>query len=277
MLSFKNLDHRIIFFYAFFVYLLINGAFLFYFPYQKPLMILFWIGLLILDKTHKKYLIMSGLFALFLALEVYLYYFYHGNHKFLGFYLSVLMFLSFIATKEEDFIKNQSKFMLSFIMAVAVTQKLFVKEYTSGEYLNYMFMSGYFFEPLKVFEAYATYVNTNKQLLTDLLTIETVNKAHVRYFFPNQLAWFKLFSWLIIVSELAFVGLLFLKNKAVKYVSILIILVLIGLTIKETGFLAFLFLMLFLTLDKQDYVYKYTFLSMYLITLVLIVTKIGYH
>lgn len=185
--------------------------------------------------------LLLGIVSLQALITFYLKFYIDGNHSFVFFYLGViLIFTHLYIENRENILKKNTFWMLAIIMFFGVIQKLISPTFMSGDFMNFMFVDDYLFRMSKLIPSLNAYFTSNVETIEPFLNTKPSKDStlFVSYFFENQQQYLYYFSWFVILTEMLFVGVLFLKNERFKHIFFILFLFSLLLTRHETGFLS---------------------------------------
>lgn len=234
-------------------------------------------------KSTRKFLFFAVLISsLILLTRIYFYYYSCGNHTFLAFYISLVLLFA-LSEKHSNssikILKINFKIFIAVIMLFAVIQKVSSPEFVSGDFFNFMFSVGGFFEFLKFIEPINIYFTENWNQInafqkTDPAQLDPINYSLL---FDGQTILLKYLSLFTLLIELILVGVLFLKNQLFKHLFFISFLVFTLMTRVEAGFLALLCIMFYTFLESEKKWLHFCYTAIYFCCVFMIFFGKGSH
>ncbi len=205
-------------------------------------------------------------------------YYLVANHYFVMFYMLIIFIIgSYYVSESHQILKTNAKWILALMMILAVIQKLLTEQFIQGNSIGFLMYFGELFKlPFRFLTESQDAIVGNAKFLNPN-TAELSEVKNLQPTIPFFKTFSKYFAYSTIIVEIIFAGLLFVKNNLVKnwffigFVSLLI------LTREENGFIALLCILLMMQLeDKDNSVFRTVYLSLFLLSISLIITRWGY-
>lgn len=215
-----------------------------------------------------------------IAYEILQHYFIAANHLFVLFYLGVLILIARIYFyNASGIIEQNTKMILSLLLFFGGLQKLLSTSFLQGDLMHFMFLQGQLAEPLLQTETFQSYFQENNDALAQYAQNYPSGSKHVflRPIIPHQYFFFYLFSIFIIAVEFVLAAMVWIRNQKLKFIFFSVFLIGLLLTRIETGFASMLCLMLAIQLPSIEKTYKWCYLILFCICLILMAVGFGLH
>ncbi len=230
--------------------------------------------------TVKSYLSQSVFWLLVLLLfipSLFTSYFHVANHFFITIYLILILAISsYFSSDRNRILRLNAKYVLAILMILAVIQKLLSEEFMSGETIGYMGYTGQLFKfPVWFFPEIKEAISfNNSQLYQETQYFPQTLKLEAPFPYFQKFSLF--FSYLTIIAEVVFAGLLFSKSKLIKNCFFAFFVLLLIFTRQETGFIALLTILLLMQLGPKRSIFKMVYLGLFILSLGLTIVRWGF-
>lgn len=285
MLDFKKIQLAQLLSVAFLIFFILNIKV--HFPSYTHLKVVLFTGLILSYffwfTSSTKFLFYAVLTSsIILLTRIIIYYYSCGNHTFVAFYISLVLLFALSENNPKvslNILKTNFKIILVIMMFFAALQKILSPSFISGEFLNYMFMSGSIFKFLNLNEDFIIYSSENWNQIKLFFDTSPHDLEAISYslLFNNQLLMFKYLSIFIIVVEFLFIGVVFVKNQIFKHLFFLSFLGFTLLTRFETGFLSLICILCYSQLTSTKRWLHFLYFAFYFCCIYMIFFKMGYH
>ena len=204
-------------------------------------------------------------------------YFLKANHFFVMFYV-VLIFI--IASRyyysQSKVLQVNAKYLLALMMVLAVVQKFISEQFMSGETIGYLAYTGQLFRLPLLFIADAQEAISQNNTAINKAGLMIGERVNLERPFPFFEEFVTLFTYLTLIAELIFAGLLFIKNKAIKNWFFITFVLLLIITREETGFISLVSILLMMQLGESQSIFRPIYFLLFLISIALIITNWGF-
>ncbi len=219
-----------------------------------------------------------GLTLLLTSLDILQSYFVVANHSFVLFYITFLVLLTHFYPKERiEILKKNSLYVLVIILFWGAFQKILSPAFINGDYIALVTLKGQLFKPLQIIEVIPDVFSQNKTLINEFRKNLPNSNSFVQLKTPftgfESFSYY--FSLFIILSEFLMLPILFLKNKNLNNLFILLFLTGLLLTRLETGFIALLIILAMAQLPTSEKTFRFLYLGLFSVCITLILLKIG--
>lgn len=245
--------------------------------WKIPIMFVGLLSWFLFRNKQRQSMVWIAFFAL-LSIDLYHNYFWVANHHFMVMFL-VLSVISFNFHKRKDIFLKNIQILMVIVLFTSVVQKLMSSQFMSGDFYYFMTNRGYLFGKfIDFFPEKIELIRTNTKSISDLTTSNPNLGEHVvlKDIIPNLGTMSFAFAWITVITELV-VGIVLLIKPKGLWTHILFALMIIGIlcTRLETGFMALLAICgLYLS---ENFYLRLAYVMIAITTLILIVTKLGYH